>query len=165
MAKTYLEDVYASFLDGISDYTFVADTRKEVEEVEEVLFGYFKKARAKFYRCRQSLDIFPENEEIEENGEIIEVTRYYFGKKEDDGRITEVELTEFEIMILAHLMTVEYMKQQVLASEVIKQSLSDKDFKIYSQANQLRELNLLYRLMQREANKMITEYGYMELGK
>lgn len=151
MTKTYLTDVYSSFLDGISDYTFVSILQ---EELEEILFGFFKKARAKFYRCKQSLELFEDVDDIQ-----------YFGKKEEDGSITDVELIEFELMILAHLMTVEYMKQQVLSSEVIKQSLSDKDFKIYSQANQLRELNLLYRLVQKECGKMITEYGYMGLGK
>ena len=150
MKTTYLSDVYDSFLEGISDYTFIAETEEEVLGVEGILFGYFKKARAKFYKCKQSLNLFKDDEGLE-----------YFGKEEKDGEIINVELTDFEIMVLAHLMTVEYMKQQVLASEVVKQNLSDKDFKIYSQANQLRELNLLYRLIQRESNKMITEYSYM----
>src|SRR6185312_12717382 len=140
MKTTYLSDVYDSFLEGISDYTFIAETEEEVLGVEGILFGYFKKARAKFYKCKKSLKLFEDDEGLE-----------YFGKEEKDGEIINVELTDFEIMVLAHLMTVEYMKQQVLASEVVKQNLSDKDFKIYSQANQLRELNLLYRLIQRES--------------
>jgi hypothetical protein len=60
-------------------------------------------------------------------------------------------------------MLVEYMKPQVLSSEVIKQGLSDKNFKLSSQANQLRELNLLYRMLRQESEKMITKYTYFEL--
>jgi hypothetical protein len=136
--NTKLSDLYDIFLSKISDYSFL-DPNLMAEEIDEELFGYFKSARTKFYRCKQSLN----------------TTEDQFGEKE-----FEVELTGFELEILANLMLVEYMKPQVLSSEVLKQSLSDKDFRIYSQANQLRELNLLYRLLQKEATKMITEYSY-----
>lgn len=146
MEKTYLSEVYDAFLSSISDYSILERPR---EEVESDLFTYFKKARAKFYKCKQSLELSED-----EYGK-------YFAEFEDGKEVKPVKLTGFEINILAHLMIVEYMKPQVLATEVMKQSLSDKDFRIYSQANQLRELNLLYRLFRRESEKMITEYTYM----
>jgi hypothetical protein len=136
--KTKLSELYDNFLSKISDYSFLDPNLTDME-IDEELFGYFKSARTKFYRCKQSLNVV-ENE---------------LGEKE-----FEVELTGFELEILTHLMLVEYLKPQVLSSEVLRQSLSDKDFKIYSQANQLRELNLLYRLIQKESTKMITEYSY-----
>lgn len=149
---TYLSELYDSFLSSIFDYSFVdmgSDDEERDKDLEEELFQYFKKARSKFYKCKQRLDVLEDS-----NGEK------YFGYNDGD-EIVEVTLTGFEIDILTHLMLVEYLKPQILSSEVLKQVLSDKDFKIYSQANQLRELNLLYRLLQREARKMITEYGYM----
>lgn len=136
---TPISEVYDSFLRKISDYSFLSLDVTE-QEIDEELFGYFKSARAKFYRCKKSLGT---------------------GLNSLDEMEIESDLNDFEIEILVKLMLVEYMTPIILSSEVLKQSLSDKDFRIYSQANQLRELNLLYRLLQREANKMITEYGYM----
>lgn len=136
---TNISELYDVFLSKISDYSFLDPALTQMD-VEEELFGYFRSARTKFYRCKQSL-----NTKEDVNGEIV----------------IESDLTPYEIEVLVTLMIVEYMKPQVLSSEVLKQSLSDKDFKIYSQANQLRELNLLYRMFRTEATKMITEYGYM----
>lgn len=131
---TNLSEIYDTFLSKISDYSFF---NLLPSEVEEELFSYFKSASAKFYKCKNDLSLT------------------------SDGTAVNSLLTPYEIEILVHLMLVEYMKPVVLSSEVLRQSLSDKDFKIYSQANQLRELNLLYRLLQKESNKMITEYSYM----
>jgi len=147
MEKTYLSEIYDSFLSSISDYTFLD---KSVEQIEDELFTYFKKARRKFRKCRQRLDLLDDV-----NGDK------YFGYIDEEKGEVIVQLTGLEIDILTHLMLVEYMKPQLIATEVMKQSLSDKDFKIYSQANQLRELNLLYRLLQREAKVMMTEYTYV----
>lgn len=136
---TPMTDIYESFLQKISDYSFLSPTITE-DEMNEELFGYFKSARAKFYKCKKSLKtVINDLDEVE----------------------VESDLTPYEIEVIVKLMLVEYMTPQVLSSEVLKQSLSDKDFRIYSQANQLRELNLLYRLMQREATKMITEYTFL----
>ena len=165
--------------------------KKELESLEQSFFMYFKKARAKFYKCKQSLKVTEDENgkkyfgekiyhKVKENDTIIRIAKKYKVDADDilelnDITITDniqamdkllvkiktVQLTDFEIAIITHLMLVEYMKQQLLATDVIKQSLSDKDFRIYSQANQLREINLLYRLLQRESRQMITEYTYM----
>lgn len=142
---TFLSEVYDFFLSSITDYTLLKDDPKIIEDD---LFTYFRKARAKFHKCKQKLSVTKyENEKC-------------FGYKESEDMVY-VKLTDYEISILAHLMLSEYLKTIVMSTEVLKQSLSDKDFRIYSQANQLRELNLLYRLVQKECSKMITEYSYM----
>jgi len=142
MEVTRISEVYDSFLSKISDYTLLNLTD---EEISEDLFHYFKPARTKFYRCKNSLtttlDVL--------NNELI----------------FTVELHPFEIEVIATLMLVEYITPTLNSSEVTKQSLSDKDFKIYSQANQLRELRLLKRELKAEANKMITEYTFFGLDK
>lgn len=139
---TNIDEIYENFLSKISDYGFLSVNITD-SEIKEDLFGYFKTSRTKFYRCKNSLEII-------ETGTppVKEFT---------------VVLHPFEIEILTTLMLVEYLKPQLLSSEVLKQSLSDKDFKIYSQASQLRELNLLYRMLRTEAGKMITEYTYFNL--
>lgn len=132
---TKISDLYNSFLGKITDYRLLSMTK---EEIEQDLFGYYESARAKFHRCRKSL----------------EVTK--------DGMIIG-ELTRFEFEIIVILMLVEHITPQLLSSENLKQSLSDKDFKIYSQANQLREIRLLLETMDRKANRMITEYTFLDL--
>jgi hypothetical protein len=138
---TTIEEVYDSFLSQISDYSFLSDSITQ-QDIEDDLFGYFKKARTKFHRCKNSLEV-SENEEG-----ILEFS---------------VDLHPMEIEVLATLMLVEYLKPQLITSETIKQSLSDKDFKIYSQASQLREIRLLLKAMQADSSKLITEYTYLDL--
>lgn len=147
MSRVYLSEIYDYFLSSISDYTIL---NKSDYEIEEDLYVYFKKARAKFYKCRNKLDIM-----VDEND------NKYFGHINSQGIKVDTGVTDFEKLIITHLMIVEYLKPLVLSTEVIKQSLSDRDFKIYSQANQLRELSLLYRNFKKESGKMITEYSYM----
>jgi hypothetical protein len=138
---TKMEEIYDSFLSKISDYSFLSDTITE-QDINEELFAYFKTARTKFYRCNNPLDT------VEDELGDLEFT---------------VDLHPMEIEVLTVLMIVEYLKPQMITSETLKQSLSDKDFKIYSQASQLREIRLLYQAMKTEANKLITEYTYLGL--
>lgn len=147
MTNTRLAEVYDGFLGKISDYTLLSNTITDMD-IEEELFGYFKSARAKFFKCRQSLKT---TIAIDNEGE--EYTSF------------TVELDDYEIEILIALMLVEYTKPYLMSTEVLKQSLSDKDFKIYSQANQLRELRLLAKELKKEANKMISTYTYQKLDK
>lgn len=139
---TEISNLYGNFSSKISDYDLIMKKATK-EEIEEELFDFFKSARAKFYKCKKSLNIV---------------------NNEDGVLIFEDDLTWFEIEILTTLMIVEYLKPKVLSGEVMRPALSDKDFEIYSQANHLRELNLLYRMFRAESVKMITEYTYLSLG-
>jgi len=138
---TKVHEVYEDFLSKISDFGFVSPDITE-QEVEEIIYSYLKTAITKFYRCKNSL-------------KIVEDT---LGEKS-----FESVLHPFEIEVLSVLMLVEYLKPQFMSSETLKQALSDKDFKIYSQASQLRELRLLYKELKADANRMITEYTYLDL--
>lgn len=131
---TDLEIIYDTFLSKISDYSFLTI---EQEDMKYILKGYYKSAKAKFYKCKKDLSL------------------------DETGNLINDDIDDFEIEIIVTLMLVEYLKPILLSTEVTKQSLSDKDFKIYSQANQLRELNLLYRLFQKESRKLMTEYSYI----
>lgn len=140
---TKVEELYDNFLSTIQDYDLLMGNLTD-EEIEEELSGYLKKAIAKFYRCKNSLKIVEES-----TGE----------------KSFTVELHTLEIEVLTLLMTVEYLKPKIVSTELMKPFLSDKDFKTHSQANQLKELRLLYRELKSEANKLITEYTYLDLGE
>ena len=131
---TNLSVLNKKFLAKITDYRLL---QLNDEEIEEELMDYFDTARALFYKCKNDLTVV-------------------------DG-IIQSDLTSFEIEVLVSLMLVEHITPQLLSSENLKQSLSDKDFKIYSQANQLREIRLLLENLERKSNKMITQYTFFDL--
>ena len=154
MKATYLSELYKDFLYSVHDYTFISIPD---DQLQEDLEYYLKKAIDNFYKCKQRLDTL-----VDAEGEE------YFGYTEIKGEneeLVEVKLTGLEKNILTHLMLVEYLKPQLITSELLKPSMGDKGFKIYSQANHIRELSLLYRTVQRECNKKITEYTYLDLGE
>ena len=152
MKATYLSELYKDFLYSVHDYTFISIPD---DQLQEDLEYYLKKAIDNFYKCKQRLDTL-----VDAEGEE------YFGYIEPkDKEEVPVKLTGLEKNILTHLMLVEYLKPQLITSELLKPSMGDKGFKIYSQANHIRELSLLYRTVQRECNKKITEYTYLDLGE
>lgn len=133
---TKVSKVYDTFLSKIKDHNLITEDTS-TEELEEELFGFFESAAAKFYKCKKDLSL------------------------DEKNQLIQSKLSQFEIEIIVKLMLVEYMTPVVLSSEVMLQSLSDKDFKIHSQASQMQQLSLLYRQLQKEATKMITEYSYL----
>ncbi len=140
---TKVLDLYDGFLTKISDYNFLSEERTD-EEVDEELYGYLKSACRRFSnKCKQDLTIV-------EDGVTGEKTF-----------VSTLTLMEEDILIA--LMLVEYLKPQVLSSDTIRQAMSDKDFQVYSQANHLRELGLLYRLFRAEARAMISDYTLQDI--
>jgi hypothetical protein len=137
---TEITVVYEKFLSKIADYGFYAMTE---QEIADDLYGYFDSARAKFYRCKNDLTTV---EEI-------------------DGMKIVSKLIPYEIEILVALMLVEHITPKLLTDESLKQSLSDKDFKVYSQANQLREIRLILEGLESKSEKMITKYTFFDLEK
>lgn len=136
--RTNISEIYDNFLSKISDYSLLNLTK---EDVQEDLYGYFVSAIANFPECRQDLSV----------------------EKVDADLLFNVKLTRYEVEIITKLMLVEYISPTLISSETMKQGLSDKGFKIYSQANQLRELRLLKKDIKSEANKMITKYTFLDL--
>lgn len=140
---TKLSEVFDIFLIKSSP-TRLLSGKYTKEEIEDILFDYFKIAKGKFRVCENNLNIL----EDPSTGE-----KYF-----------ENDLISDEIDILSTLMVVEYLRPIMISDDVTKQKLSDKDFKVTSQANQLKELRMLYKSMISEANKLITQYTYRELG-
>lgn len=133
MATPY-EDVYQYFLSKISDYVFL---RMSDEELKETLHIYLKTAINQFEAS--SIDLSLRDDMLEEFQE---------------------DLPEKEIDILAGLMVVAYLKSRLLASENYKLAMADSDYKIYSQANHIKELSALYKEMRKEMDVQVTKYSY-----
>lgn len=139
---TKVEELYDIFLSKISDYSFISMSRTD-SEVDEELMGYLKAAVRKFQRkCKQDLSFT-----VDEDG--------------DDAFVSTLSYEEEDVLVA--IMLVEYLKPQVLSSDTIRQRMSDKDFQVYSQANHLREIGLIYRQFRAEARVLIQDYGFSDI--
>lgn len=150
MANTKLSEIFDLFLGQITDYRLL---QMSDADIENDLIRYYKSAKAKFYRCVNDLSL-----------NQVDYESYLRGEKVFGEVTLNSELTDYEIEVITYLMLIKHIEPQLFSSENLKQSLSDKDFKIYSQANQLREIRLLLNTVKRDASKMITEYTYIGLG-
>lgn len=133
MATPY-QEVYDFFLSKISDYSFV---NLEEEELEAVLETYLKKAITRFKKCRQDLN-----------------------DRDDTQKIFNADLTDEEKNILSHLMIVEYLTPQLLVAELLRQTLNTREFRLFSQANHIKEVRGLRDKMNEECDQMIIDYTY-----
>jgi hypothetical protein len=133
---TNFSEVYEFFMSKISDYSFLNLTQSEIEDD---LFVYMRSAVTKFRNCKVNLK-----------------------DRDDTLKQFNVDLTDDEKDVLATLMIVEYLRPQIVTSKLYKQSMSDSDFKIYSQQSHLKGVTDLYNLMKRESNQLITDYSFRE---
>lgn len=80
--------------------------------------------------------------------------------KDDQLQTFSEELSIFEIEILANLMTLEWIKRQIKSIYVIKQAMTDSDFKLTSQANHLKMLLELKKVTESDIEKLQNKYSY-----
>lgn len=80
--------------------------------------------------------------------------------RDDELEIFKQTLTDEEIEILANLMVIEWLKPQINSIEILKQSMSTKDYKMYSQANHLNTLIELKKETYAEIDRLIVSYTY-----
>lgn len=72
------------------------------------------------------------------------------------------ELTDLEKNIISYNMVVHYLSPKINNIELLKQSLSSKDYQIYSQANHLRELMNLRKESSQEFHYWMNRYGFLK---
>jgi len=135
MATPY-SDVYSYFLPKLSDYSFFSLSK---EELDANLETWLMTAIVKFKKCKKDL-----SKRDSLNKEFVE------------------DLSDEEKNILAQLMIVDYLTPKLITAELLQQTLSTKDFKLYSQANHIKEIKSLRDSMKHEANQMVTSYTYTE---
>jgi hypothetical protein len=72
------------------------------------------------------------------------------------------DLTDLEMNIISYNMVVHYLSPKINNIEILKQSLSSKDYEIYSQANHLKELMNLRRDSIQQFHYWMNRYGYLK---
>lgn len=131
---TPFNEVYERVYNKISDYSF---TKLTQDEVEDVLESFLLSALVKFKTCKKDLS----NRDL---------TLKQFNE----------DLTDEEKEILATLICVEYLTPKLITDELLQQRLSTKDYNLYSQANQIKEIRELRDKFKSEANQMMINYSY-----
>ena len=135
---TYFEDIFAVFLSKIttlSEYTNLTE-----EELNIELKMLLKTSISKF---------------ISRNDLVADYDMGCFNR----------ELEDLEVEILAYGMVVSWLTPKINNIELLKQSLSSKDFNFYSQANHLRELRELKSDAEKEFQYWIGRYNLTRLSK
>lgn len=128
--RTTFEEVFDRTLSKINDYDFVEMSRQDFNE------EFTMKMRSALSKCLCLKDVKP-NYLFEE-----------FNKTLDD----------LEIDIIANWMVVEYLNPKINNIELLRQRLSSKDYKEYSQANHLKELRSLRKDAENTARYWVNRY-------
>lgn len=132
--STPYSKVYEYFMSKITDYRFASYT---AEELEQTLDGYLKIAISKFKSAKTKLS-----------------------GRDEETKEFDNDLNDEECNILATLMICDWLLPQINTIELIKQSLSSKDFQLTSQANHLKELRELLSANKKEANQLMNSYSF-----
>lgn len=131
MSITY-ESVFDAFTSKISDDIFVSlpDIDAEDQMIQMLDDGliYFKYPKVNVYNKDNVLKIF------------------------------NVDLSYFEIQIIANLMVYAWINRQVKSMKLIKQKFTDRDFKITSQAAHLEVLLKLKKDQLSECQQLMKDY-------
>lgn len=133
MATPY-SSVFDRFLNKVTDYSFL---NLSEEELERNFKSYLSSAIVHFRRCKK--DLFNTDETLE---------------------LFNEDLTPEEQEIIARLMVVEYLSPKLITSDLLQQTLNSKDFRLYSQANHIKEIRELRNIMRKESTQMMMEYSY-----
>lgn len=126
--------VYDKFLSKITDLDLI---NLDQEVAESTMKGYLETACDNFTQCKKDLSDRDDNE----------------------GKFN-VDLTGFEINILATSMLYEWIQPYINNILSVKQYLSSQDFKTYSQANHLKELQNLRDSYEERMDLLMTRYSY-----
>lgn len=132
--STPYSSIYNVFLSKVNDYNLgnLTDT-----DMQSVMFYWMRSATTKFKQCRQDLT-----------------------QRDDVNDNFTADLSDEEIEIIACLMAVEWITPKVLDDTVLKQKMSDKDFQIFSSANQLKTNKDVRDGFREEAKFLIKQYTY-----
>ena len=131
---TAYSSIYEVFLSGITDYSLVSYTSTQLATLE---LSYLKRAINKFIDCKQDLT-----------------------DRSDTTSLFNITLTVLEIEILGNMMIVEWLNPQIRTTNLIKQAMGDKDFKISSQANHLEKLLVLKKDIKKDIKELKNDYKY-----
>lgn len=131
---TSYSEIYERCLSRIEDYTLA--TLPE-DELEKMLFDWFKKAVVKMPRSESDLT-----------------------QRNDAKRTFLIDITDVEKEVLAIFMANEWLTPQINSILLTKQFIGGKEEKWFSQASHLAELQALRDANRAEAKNLLCETSY-----
>lgn len=134
MGTTY-ESIYDLSLMMIDDYELTRLYNDSQANFYTYMKGLLLLSIPDFYKCKQDLS-----------------------DRVDSTGLFNITLTDVEKQILALLMTKYWLKKKVNDTTQIQNNLQTRDFKTFSQAENLKEKRNLYMSMVEEINHAITAY-------
>lgn len=95
------------------------------------------------------------------------VPKFIYSKQDltyDTTTLTFVsDLTLLEKDIISSMMVVEWLSPLIFNTLLLKQQMTDQDFKMTSQANHLKQMQLLKMQMEQDIEKWTTRYDYLNI--
>jgi hypothetical protein len=131
---TPFQTVFQRFLNKITDSDLAALPQTNLESI---MTDYLQSSIVHFRNCKQKLENY-------------NLTSMQFN----------IDLTLTEIEILALWMKFQWLDQQINRIELLRQSLSSKDYAMYSQANHLNSLISLREITSTDVYKLMKYYSY-----
>lgn len=138
---TKFTDVYDVFLNKINDYDYA--TKLEEKDLKFVLDTFLKQAVAKI-----NLRL----------GEDVEDFVYDAAESKFLNDIGDIGID-----LVSQFMITEYFKPNLYTTELLRQALNDRDYKMFSQANQINQMKDLYNNTRSENNALLTSYSYLRM--
>ncbi len=132
--STPFSNIFDRFLTKITDHSYSNLTELELEDI---LVKFLKTSSIKFGKCKKDLS-----------------------DRDDDLKQFNENLSEIEEEIISIGMVVEYLNGHLVNLELLKQAMGSKDFKMYSQAEHLKELRNLRLQFKSEFDDLIIQYTY-----
>lgn len=129
---TSYKEIYERFLNKIEDFEIMENIIEDADFAERMMLGYLKSAISKYVYNTQD-----------------------YSQRDDTSQEFYLTLSELEKEILAILMVVEYLSPKMIRLENIEQRLGSSDFKQYSPANLLKELQNIKKSTASEANDLM----------
>jgi hypothetical protein len=131
---TPFSKVFQRFLNKITDSDLAS---LPTGNLESIMTDFLQSSIVRFRKCKQNIKDF-------------DLVLQQFN----------IELSMEEIEILANWMKYEWLNQQVNRIELLKQSLSSKDYAMYSQANHLNALLALRDVTIKDVYTLMKYYSY-----
>ncbi|WP_099467744.1 hypothetical protein [Konateibacter massiliensis] len=134
METTNYSEVYSWFLDKVTAYslTMFNDTEKE-----DIVYGYMRSACAKFKCCKVDLT-----------------------DRDDELRVFNNTLNDEILDIISETMVVAWLQPKLNNEDNLVNSLSTKDYSLYSPANLLAKLTDVFTLAKKNSSIMVSNYSF-----
>jgi hypothetical protein len=126
--------VFQRFLNKVTDSNLAS---LPTENLESIMTEFLQSSIVRFRKCKKDI-------------KNLDLVMQQFN----------VDLSFDEIEILANWMKFEWLDQQVNRIELLRQSLSSKDFAMYSQANHLQALITLRKTTDADVRLLMKYYSY-----